>query len=223
MQGLDRSGGSTFTARELRRRAAGTLIVPDRMPTHALTQSAGRGDHDLSPVLAREADGFDRPMAAAVLVPVIDRAPEATVLLTRRSDHLPTHAGQIAFPGGKMEDVDRTPLDTALRETREEIGLAAEFVDVVGFLDTYQTGTGYRIAPAVAVVSSGFELALDDTEVADAFEVPLSFLVNAANHQRHSRPWQGRRRTYYAMPYEDRYIWGATAGILRNLYDWLYR
>ena len=223
MQSIDRSGGSTFTARDLRRRAAGTLIVPDQMQTHALTEKAGRGDHDLSPALGSEADALDRPKAAAVLVPIIDRTPEATVLLTLRTETLPTHAGQIAFPGGKVEQVDQTPLDTALRETREEIGLGPEFVDVVGFLDTYQTGTGYRIAPAVAVVTSGFELRLDETEVAEAFEVPLSFLMNAENHQRHSRPWRGRRRTYYAMPYGDRYIWGATAGILRNLYDWLYR
>ncbi|MGI9384518.1 MAG: CoA pyrophosphatase [Methyloligellaceae bacterium] len=223
MDSVGQNSRVAFTALDLRQRAAGTLIVPDRVSSAVMSDAAGRGDYDLTPDLCGETDGLERPTAAAVLVPIVDRAPEATVLLTLRTDDLPTHAGQIAFPGGKMEAVDGTPLDTALRETREEIGLAPEFVDVVGFLDTYQTGTGYRIAPAVAVVSSGFTLALDGTEVAEAFEVPLSFLMDAANHQQHSRTLRGRHRTYYAMPYQDRYIWGATAGILRNLYDWLYR
>lgn len=223
MESFGRNRSAAFTALDLRRRAAGSLIVPGQVRSVVMTDEAGRSDYDLTPDLGSEIDGVDRPTAAAVLVPIVDRGPEATVLLTQRTEHMPTHAGQIAFPGGKMEDVDKTPLETALRETREEIGLAPEFVDVVGFLDTYRTRTGYLIAPAVAVVSSGFALELDETEVAEAFEVPLSFLMDAANHQRHSRPWRGRRRTYYAMPYQDRYIWGVTAGILRNLYDWLYR
>jgi 8-oxo-dGTP pyrophosphatase MutT (NUDIX family) len=141
------------------------------------------------------------------------------VLLTQRSAHLNDHAGQISFPGGKIDATDASPLDTALREAEEEIGLKREFVDPVGYLDLYGTSFGFRILPTVARVRPGFKLRINESEVDDAFEVPLAFLMNPANHQLHSKEFRGIERTYYAMPYEGRYIWGATAGILRVLYE----
>jgi 8-oxo-dGTP pyrophosphatase MutT (NUDIX family) len=167
---------------------------------------------------------FQRPdeaslTPAAVLVPVVDRPGGATVLLTQRSAGLRTHSAQIAFPGGRIDADDASPLEAALREANEEIGLDRRHVAPVGFLDAYLTGTGYRIVPVVAVVDPGFTLRLNPHEVEEAFETPLSFLMNPANHARHGRQWQGRYRSYHAMPYGERYIWGATAGILRNLHD----
>jgi 8-oxo-dGTP pyrophosphatase MutT (NUDIX family) len=155
---------------------------------------------------------------AAVLVPVVDH-PQPAVLLTQRSAHLNDHAGQISFPGGKIDATDASPLDAALREAEEEIGLKREFVDPVGYLDLYGTSFGFRILPTVARVRPGFKLRINESEVDDAFEVPLAFLMNPANHQLHSKEFRGIERTYYAMPYEGRYIWGATAGILRVLYE----
>jgi len=179
-----------------------------------------RGDGELQGRLSVAADAVLKP--AAVLVGLLDKDGEANVLLTLRTEHLSSHAGQIAFPGGKIEAGDAGPTDAALRETEEETGLAPRFVDVIGLLDPYVTGTGYRIVPVVGVIKPGFTLAPDPSEVADVFEVPLSFLMNPANHQRHERVWKGELRRYYAMPYLERYIWGATAGILRNFYDRLY-
>jgi 8-oxo-dGTP pyrophosphatase MutT (NUDIX family) len=181
---------------------------------------AVRGDHDLDPSMAMPADVSPRP--AAVLVPVVAR-PEPTVLLTQRSSALPEHSGQIAFPGGKIDPDDETPIATALREAEEEIGLAARHVAPLGFLDTYLSRTGYQILPVVAVVTPPFELTLNPREVEAAFEVPLAFLMEPEHHQRHRREWKGRERTYYAMPYGDHYIWGVTAGILRNLWERVYR
>ncbi|MEO1199021.1 MAG: CoA pyrophosphatase [Pseudomonadota bacterium] len=180
-----------------------------------------RGDHDLNPDLE---PGYmaTRRRRAAVLVPIVSRA-QPSVLLTRRADHLPSHAGQIAFPGGKVEKGDDGPLQAALRETREEIGLDRNEVTPLGYLDLYETSTGFRIVPVVGLVRPGFDLLIDRNEVAAVFEVPLSFLMSPANHQRHSRNWQGKRRSFYAMPYGEHYIWGATAGMLRALYDRLYR
>jgi 8-oxo-dGTP pyrophosphatase MutT (NUDIX family) len=132
-----------------------------------------------------------------------------------------SHSGQVAFPGGKIDDGE-TPLAAALREAREEIGLAPRFVEPLGWLDPYLTGTGFRILALVAIVDPSFSLTINRDEVEDVFETPLSFLMNEANHQRQSREWQGRLRHFYAMPYQERYIWGATAGILRNLYERLY-
>ncbi|CUU42921.1 putative NUDIX hydrolase [Blastochloris viridis] len=159
---------------------------------------------------------------AAVLVPVVMR-PEPTVLLTRRSSALPEHSGQIAFPGGKIDPDDSTPIAAALREAEEEIGLKPAHVAPLGFLDVYLSRTGYRILPVVAVVTPPFELKLNPREVAAAFEVPLAFLMAPEHHERHTRLWKGRERTYYAMPYGDHYIWGVTAGILRNLWERVYR
>jgi 8-oxo-dGTP pyrophosphatase MutT (NUDIX family) len=155
---------------------------------------------------------------AAVLVPMVRREAGLTILLTQRSDHLYDHAGQISFPGGRTEAHDDSPAATALRETFEEIGLPHSHVEVLGLLPEYTTVTGYRVTPVVGLVSSPPILNLDAFEVAEAFEVPLSFFLDPGNHQRNTLQFQGRTRHYYAMPYEQRYIWGATAGMLMNLY-----
>ena len=172
------------------------------------------GDHVLNHDLA---DAAARP--AAVLVPLVAHKSGMTVLLTQRASAMRDHSGQIAFPGGKIDAGDGSPLAAALREAEEEIGLARRHIEPLGYLDPYQTGTGFRIQPVVALVSPPFALALNTDEVEAAFEVPLAFLMDPANHLRHSRVWQGRERFYYAMPFGERYIWGATAGILRNLYE----
>ncbi|MBV9347265.1 MAG: CoA pyrophosphatase [Pseudolabrys sp.] len=180
-----------------------------------------RGDHDADPVMAKIA--AVRPIRpAAVLVAVIERD-EPMVLLTQRSQHLPDHPGQISFPGGKIDAGDDSAAVAALREAEEEIGLAREMVEPLGYLDLYMTTLGYRIVPVVARLRTKFELALNKAEVDSAFEVPLSFVMDIANHQRHSREWQGMTRHYYAITFGERYIWGVTAGILRNLYDRIYR
>ncbi|MGD9880324.1 MAG: CoA pyrophosphatase [Reyranella sp.] len=154
---------------------------------------------------------------AAVLVPIIRREPALTVLLTQRTDDMPSHAGQIAFPGGRPQAGDTDSVDTALREAEEEVGLARQFVEVIGSVDHYRTGTGYDITPVVGLVTPGFTTRADPREVADVFEVPLAFFLDEKNHRIDSRVWQGRERRYYAMPYGERYIWGATAGMLKNL------
>ena len=159
---------------------------------------------------------------AAVLVPVVAREPEATVLLTLRTAHLSAHSGQIAFPGGKIEPGDVTPIETALREAEEEIGLRRELVTPLSLLDLHNTGTGFRIVPVLALIAPSVTPAPDPNEVADVFEVPLSFLMEEENHMRHLREWNDRRILFYAMEYEQRFIWGATAAILRNLYERLY-
>jgi 8-oxo-dGTP pyrophosphatase MutT (NUDIX family) len=144
------------------------------------------------------------------------------VLLTQRTPDLSSHAGQIAFPGGKIDPHDETPLAAAIREADEEIGLAKSFIEPIGYLDLYLTFSGYRILPAVARIAPDYALTINRGEVEDAFEVPLDFLMTPANHQRHSRENRGVTRHYYAMPFEDRYIWGITAGILRNLYERMF-
>jgi 8-oxo-dGTP pyrophosphatase MutT (NUDIX family) len=156
---------------------------------------------------------------AATLVPLIDRPAGLTVLLTQRTDHLNDHPGQISFPGGRMEPGDESPLATALRETEEEIGLARRFVNVVGYLDSYATGTGFLVTPVVGLVSPGFSLSLDAFEVAEVFEVPLAFLLDAGNYRRERIQVRTGKRWFHVIEYEDRYIWGATAGMLMNLYE----
>ncbi len=188
------------------------VFEPDRFPD--------RGDHDHAPMLA-PADG-SRHRRAAVLVPVVDRAEGATVLLTRRSAQLRDHSGQIAFPGGKIDPSDADAVAAALREAEEEIGLSRRFVRPLGYLDPYLSSTGFRILPVLGLVTPGFDLTVDPSEVDIAFEVPLGFLMDPGNHQRHSREWQGMTRHYLAMPFGEHYIWGVTAGILRNLYEKLY-
>jgi 8-oxo-dGTP pyrophosphatase MutT (NUDIX family) len=190
------------------------------------------------PEVVRENFTSDRlPAQAAVLVPIVMRGHQAaspTVLLTRRAAHMKTHSGQIAFPGGKVDPEDANMQATALREAEEEVGLAARHVQVIGELPIYITGTSFWVTPVIGLVSPDFELRLNTDEVADAFEVPLSFLMNPANHRRHAFDWQGARRQWFSMPYEERrtapngqvqtvehFIWGATAGMLRNFYRFL--
>ncbi|MEF8698037.1 MAG: CoA pyrophosphatase [Candidatus Accumulibacter sp. UW20] len=158
-------------------------------------------------------------MPAAVLFPIVRRAGAPTVLLTQRTAHLKDHPGQISFPGGRREAMDPSPAHTALRETAEEIGLLPEQVEILGYLPEYLTSTGFRVTPVVALVTPPFELQLDAFEVAEAFEVPLAFLLDPANHQRHSLHYRGRLRHYDAMPYGEYFIWGATAGIIMSLYQ----
>jgi 8-oxo-dGTP pyrophosphatase MutT (NUDIX family) len=162
-----------------------------------------------------------RPTPASVLVPLVQREHGLTLLLTQRTDHLTDHAGQISFPGGRAEDYDADPVATALRESEEEIGLHRRHVDVLGVLPDYYTGTGYRVTPVVGLVLPPFELTADPSEVAEIFEVPLQFLMDGRHHQRLSVQLPGGPRTFYAMPYERFYIWGATAGMLRNLFHFL--
>jgi 8-oxo-dGTP pyrophosphatase MutT (NUDIX family) len=206
----DADSFETRAARHLLREPPGIL--------EALTDP--NGDHALEKAGWSSAPPA-RPKPAAVLVPVVMHEDEATVLFTERASHLRDHSGQIALPGGKI-DPDETPRDTALREAEEEIGLDPGLVRPVGHLDTYLASSGYIVFPVVGLVTPGFTLRLNAHEVEDAFEVPLSFLMDPENHEIHAREWKGRIRQYYAMPFGDRYIWGVTAGILRNLYVRLY-
>ncbi len=180
----------------------------------AALRQATRGDHDLNPGMTPPSVEL-RP--AAVLVPLVDRPQGMSVLLTQRTEHLTAHAGQIAFPGGRVEPEDRDAAAAALRETEEEIGLPRERVSLIGRLDTYVTGTGFEIAPVVGIVSAPFALTVDPFEVADVFEVPLAFVLDPANHRRTERVFEERRRVFFVLPFENRNIWGATAGILVNL------
>lgn len=201
-----------MTREEVRRRlaarneaiAGGQLMPPPYVGSDFTLNGAERPPADLRP--------------AAVLVPLVDRPPGLTVLLTQRTADMPSHAGQIAFPGGRHDKRDHDLVATALRETEEEIGVGPDYVDVVGALDNYVTGSGYLITPIVGFVAPRFELKPDPREVADVFEVPLAFFLDPSNHHIHSRTWQGRERRYYAMPYGERYVWGATAGMLKNLW-----
>lgn len=178
-----------------------------------------------NPELLAEKSFSDRvPMHASVLVPIVMRE-KPTVLLTERTLHLSTHSGQIAFPGGKADEDDADALTTALREAQEEIGMEPGFVHVLGVLPHYVTGSAFIVTPVIALIDPGFTLTLNAYEVADVFEVPLEFLMNPAHHQRHVFEWDGIRREWFSMPYRDdikqRFIWGATAGILRNFYRML--
>jgi 8-oxo-dGTP pyrophosphatase MutT (NUDIX family) len=206
--------GFRFDAREVRERASRFLLsTPPGV--------YGRSDDDLNRELKLEPLS-DKAKAAAVLVPIIAREPEVTVLLTLRTAYLKSHAGQVAFPGGRIDKGDESEVAAALREAKEETGLAPELVEPLGFLDGYLTRTHYRIVPVVGLVKPGFELRPQANEVEAVFEVPLRFLMSPENHKIHSREWQGTIRHFYAMPFGDRYIWGATAGMLKSLYDRLY-
>jgi 8-oxo-dGTP pyrophosphatase MutT (NUDIX family) len=202
-----------------RARARLSLDVPAGLTDASITPK--RGDHDADPVMKKISEV--RPIKpAAVLVPVVDHS-EPSVLLTQRAQHLPDHPGQVSFPGGKIDKSDASPLASALREAEEEIGLDRSFVEPIGYLDLYLTTLGYRIVPVIARVSPGFSLTLNVSEVDASFEVPLGYLMDQNNIERHSRDWQGMRRHYYAITFGERYIWGVTAGILRNLHDRIYR
>ena len=163
------------------------------------------------------------PVPASVLMPLVVRENQISLLLTQRTAHLHDHAGQISLPGGRVDSDDYDAVATALRETEEEIGLSRRHIEVIGTLPDYFTGTGFQVTPVVGLVYPPFELAADEFEVAEIFEVPLHFLMDGANHQRRSAEFPGKpgRRTFYAMPFQHYFIWGATAAMLRNLYHFL--
>ena len=187
------------------------LLEPPSLPL-----MPSRSDFDLNPDLRPTSPRTLAP--AAVLMPIVQRD-EPTVLFTRRTEHLSRHAGQVSFPGGRAQDDDRTLVDTALRETHEEIGVAADFISIAGFLDPYETGTGYAILPVVGLLRRGFAVVPEVNEVAEIFEVPLAFLLDPANREKRTGEWQGQRRDFYAFEYNGHYIWGATAAILVNFRD----
>ncbi|MCW9034990.1 MAG: CoA pyrophosphatase [Alphaproteobacteria bacterium] len=187
-------------------------------PTAPKKPEDRRGDHTLNPGTYP-----DNPTlrTAAVLVPLIKREEGLTVLLTQRTEHLSNHAGQISFPGGHVEEDDETHEEAALRETEEEVGLDRKHISVIGRLSDYVTRTGFIVTPVVGIVEPPFDIKPDDHEVAEVFEVPLDFFLNKDNHQRHTLFYAGKDRYFWAMPYGDYYVWGATAGMLVNLYDFL--
>ena len=197
------------------------LIISAPLPSAAwLRQRFAAGGGECSVI---EQSIPARPLTpAAVLVPLIERESGLTVLLTQRTAHLRDHAGQISFPGGRCEEQDASPEATALREAQEEVGIDPSQVEVLGLLPEYRTGSGFSIVPVVALVLPPLNLKLDDFEVAEAFETPLSFFLDPANHQRHRVDHQGSMREYYAMPWEGYYIWGATAAMLVSLQRFLF-
>ncbi len=206
-----------LSAAEFERRARANLDFT--LPANLFEAgTAYGGDHRLDGRL-----GFAGvPRGAAVLVPVVRQATGATVQLTTRLTSLRQHSGQVAFPGGKIDPEDATPVDAALREAEEEVGLDRAAVTPLGYLDPYLTGTGYMVVPVVALVEAPLALAINPREVADAFEVPLAFAMDLGNYQEQSREFAGRLRRFYAVPFGERLIWGATAGMLRNLHERLY-
>ncbi|WJH40418.1 CoA pyrophosphatase [Aliirhizobium terrae] len=215
MSDLSAHDRAPFSAESFRRRALHQAGAPLE------TAWRDHGDHLLNPQFVQTAMEL-KLKDAAVLVPVIDDGDEAKVILTQRTATLRKHSGQIAFPGGAVDPEDGSPERAAMREAEEEIGLDPRFVEPLARLPQYYAMTGFRITPVLAVVNRGFDLKLNPTEVDDAFEVPLSFLMNEANHQRGTRQFNGTERHFYLMPYENRNIWGITAGILRTLYERLY-
>ncbi len=178
-------------------------------------RSVGRGDHDLNPGMPPP----EKLTPAAVLIPVVARAGGMTMLFTQRTDHLASHPGQVSFPGGHVEPGDGSPEETALRETEEEVGLDRRHIEIIGRLADYKTRTGFTVVPVVGLVTPPFDITPDPHEVAEVFEVPLDFLMDPANHERHSREFEGTTRHFYAMPYNGFYIWGATAGMLVDLHN----
>lgn len=188
-------------------------------PLHVAAPASARtrSDNDLNPGW----DNHPEQRPAAVLAPIVKRASGWTMLFTERSHETPAHPGQISFPGGRVAG-DESALDTALRETFEEVGIERRFIEPIGAWDRYDTITGFRVTPIVGLVEPGFSLTLDPREVASVFEAPLDFLMNPANHEVREAQWQGRTRYYYAIPYEGHNIWGATAGMIRGLWERLY-
>jgi 8-oxo-dGTP pyrophosphatase MutT (NUDIX family) len=199
-------------------------IVSDELPTPEQLNGLGqlrdqRVEGDLNDDLNQaEIEEMTKDLRlAAVLVPLVEHADEPSILLTRRADHLEKHSGQVAFPGGKVEDSDATPIAAALRETEEEIGLDASHIEIAGVLDTYQTGTGFLILPVVGFVKPGFTLTPDKNEVADVFEVPAHIALSKQNWKTDSGEWKGRMWNFYSMDYQGYNIWGATAGMLMHM------
>jgi 8-oxo-dGTP pyrophosphatase MutT (NUDIX family) len=217
---MSKTESPTITIEAFRAQARNRLLSEPPLEAFDPNHLPPLGDHRLAENLAPADGRLHRP--AAVLVPIVAHRAGATVLLTERSAQLKDHAGQIAFPGGKIDATDEDAAAAALREAEEEIGLHRHFVEPLGYLDPYLSSTGYRIMPLVGIVTPGFSLTLDKREVESAFEVPLSFLMDPARHEIHQREWRGAQRRYFAMPYEGRYIWGVTAGIIRSLYERLY-
>ena len=207
-----------FRAHVSGRLGTGPSAVVRRAPG---TPAARPSDFDLNPGLERELPAHPPPKHAAVLIPVVARTP-LTVLFTLRTEHLTAHAGQVSFPGGKIDTGDPDAIATALREAEEEIALSPSLIEPLGFLDTYHTSTGYMVAPLVALVGPDHHAHPNPDEVADIFEVPLEFLMDKRNIKLSSRMWLGRERQFYAYSYQDRYIWGATAGMLNNMFERLF-
>lgn len=190
----------------------------DPVDAAAAAGAPARSDFDLNEDEAPKR----RLKPAAVLAGLVEREGEWRVIFIERAAHLSLHAGQISFPGGRMDPEDADLAEAALREAHEEIGLARDQVELIGAFDRYETVTGYDVTPFVGFVAPDFTPVPDHGEVADTFEAPFAFLMNPANHQRQWRMWNGARRYFYAMPYGDKYIWGATAGMLKALHDRLY-
>jgi 8-oxo-dGTP pyrophosphatase MutT (NUDIX family) len=210
-----------YSAEDVRARALARLSLEPPAGAGDPDWKPHRGDHVLNPGLYKEGlAAVATP--AAVLVPIVPRDQGANVLLTRRSGALRRHAGQVAFPGGRIDPEDSGPIDAALREAEEEIGLDRRVVTPLGFLDVYLTHSGFRILPLVALVSPPFALVCNPAEVDEAFEAPLAFLMEPSNHLRETRVRDGVAREFYTMPWGERKIWGVTAGILRNLHERLY-
>ena len=190
-------------------------LIIEKLKTWQPGQGPDRGDYQLNPGMSQSGD----LVPVAVLVPLVERPDGITTMLTQRTNHLAHHPGQISFPGGHVDPGDGTPEETALRETEEEVGVHRRHIEIIGRLDEYRVRTGFSVTPVVGLLTPPFEVTPEAYEVAEVFEVPLDFLMNPDNHERHSRDYKGNTRKFYAMPYDDYYIWGATAGMLVNLYD----
>ncbi len=204
-----------ISSADLRARIAAASGTPGLRGSAVPGRIGMRGDHDFDPLLRPEGP----LVAAAVLVPVVQAADGLRVLLTRRTAHLQAHAGQISFPGGRFESDDADAPACALREAEEEIGLGRAHVEVLGRLDTYVTRTGFEVTPVVGLVTPPFDLRADPHEVAEIFDVPLGFVIDPRNRERRAREFNGARREFWAIPYGDYFIWGATAGMIVNLSD----
>ena len=191
------------------------IMMPKQLMDHSPS------DFDLNPSYFIQNSDQRALIEASVLVPIIKHR-ELTVLLTKRTDHLPKHAGQISFPGGKNDPSDKDPVVTALREAEEEIGLNKVYVEPLGFLDTYHTVTGYSVTPVVAFLNAESSFFPNPDEVSELFEVPLAFLMDPNNLEVHSQNFMGQTRNFYAFSYKNYYIWGATAGILKNMYEKIF-